>query len=46
MKERKEAKRSKMKIGVVSFVIAKFGEMEKTREGESRRMRKELVGCV
>ena len=35
-----------MKIGVGSFVIAKDGDIEKTREGEIRRMIKEMVGCV
>ena len=34
------------KIGVGSVVKAKVGELEKiTREGRSRRMRKEVVGC-
>ena len=35
------------KIGVGSVVKAKVGELEKiTRDGRSRRMRKEVVGCV
>ena len=46
MKDRKKAKQYKMKIGVMSFVRAKIGEMEKTRKVESRRTRKELLGCV
>ena len=46
MKDRKEAKRGKMKIGVGYFVIEKVGDVEKTREGETRRMRKDLVECV
>ena len=33
-----------MKIELGSFITEKVGEMEKTREGESRRIRKELVG--
>ena len=46
IKERKEAKRGKMKVVVGSVVTAKVGEIEeKTREGRSRRMRKEVVGC-
>ena len=40
-------KQTKKKIGVGSVVKAKVGELEKiTREGRSRRMRKEVVGCV
>ena len=40
-------KQTKTKIGVGSVVKAKVGELEKiTREGRSRRMRKEVVGCV
>ena len=40
-------KQIKTKIGVGSVVKAKVGELEKiTREGRSRRMRKEVVGCV
>ena len=40
-------KQNKMKIGVGSVVKAKVGELEKiTREGRSRRMRREVVGCV
>ena len=40
-------KQTKTKIGVGSFVKAKVGELDKiTREGRSRRMRKEVVGCV
>ena len=35
-----------MKIGVNFFVIAKVIDVEKTREGETRRMRKDLVECV
>ena len=35
-----------MKVVVGSVVTAKVGEIEeKTREGRSRRMRKEVVGC-
>ena len=38
---------TKTKIGVGSVVKAKVGELEKiTREGRSRRMSKEVVGCV
>ena len=38
---------TKTKIGVGSVVKAKVGELENiTREGRSRRMRKEVVGCV
>ena len=38
---------TKKKIGGDSVVKAKVGELEKiTREGRSRRMRKEVVGCV
>ena len=40
-------KQTKTKIGVGSVVKAKVGELEKiTRERRSRRMRKEVVGCV
>ena len=40
-------KQTKTKIGVGNVVKAKVGELEKiTREGRSRRMRKEVVGCV
>ena len=40
-------KQTKTKIGVGSVVKAKVGEFEKiTREGRSKRMRKEVVGCV
>ena len=40
-------KQTKTEIGVGSVVKAKVGELEKiTREGRSRRMRKEVVGCV
>ena len=48
VKERMErTKQTKMKIGVGSVVKAKVGELEKvTREGRSRRMRKEVLGCV
>ena len=35
-----------MKIGMIFFVIAKVIDVEKTREGETRRMRKDLVECV
>ena len=46
MKEMKEAKRSKNMIVVGFVVTAKVREMEeKTREGRSRRARKEMVGC-
>ena len=42
-----EKKRIKTKIGVGSVVKAKVREIEEnTREGRSRRMRKEVVGCV
>ena len=40
-------KQTKTKIGVGSVVKAKVGELEKiTRKGRTRRMRKEVVGCV
>ena len=40
-------KHTKTKIGVGSVVKAKVGELENiTREGRSRRMRKEVVGFV
>ena len=40
-------KQTKTKIGVGSVVKAKVGELEKiTKEERSRRMRKEVVGCV
>ena len=40
-------KQSRRKIGVGSVVKAKVGELDKiTREGRSRRIRKEVVGCV
>ena len=40
-------KQTKTKIGVVSVVKAKVGELEKIkREGRSRRMSKEVVGFV
>ena len=40
-------KQTKTKIGVGSVVKANIGELEKiTREGRSRRTRKEVVGCV
>ena len=40
-------KQIKTNIGVGSVVMAKVGELEKiTREVRSRRMRKEVVGCV
>ena len=40
-------KQAKTKIGVGSVVKAKVVELEKiTREGRSRRTRKEVVGCV
>ena len=40
-------KQTKTKIVVGSVVKAKVGELEKiTRKGRSRRMRKEVVGCV
>ena len=43
----KMTKQTKTKIGVGSVVKAKVGELENiTREGRSRRMRKEVVGCV
>ena len=38
---------AKMEIGQGSVVKAKVGELEKiTREGRSRRTRKDVVGCV
>ena len=38
---------TKTKIGVGSVVNTKVGDLEKiTREGRSRRMRKEVVGSV
>ena len=40
MKDRKEEKWGKTKIGVGSFVISKVGDMENTREGETIRTRK------
>ena len=40
-------KQTETKIVVGSVVQAKVGELEKiTRKGRSRRMRKEVVGCV
>ena len=43
----KEKKRIKKNIRVGYFVKAKVGEMKKNaREGRSRRIRKEVVGCV
>ena len=40
-------KQTKTKIGMGSVVKAKVGELEKiTRKGRTRRMRKEVVGCV
>ena len=43
----KTTKLTKTKIGVGSVVKAKVGELEKiTREERSRRIRKEVVGCV
>ena len=40
-------KHTKTKIVLGSVVKAKVGELEKiTRTGRSRRMRKEVVGCV
>ena len=40
-------KQTKTKIGVGSVVKAKVGELEKTtREGRSRRMRKDVLVCV
>ena len=40
-------KQTKTKIVVGSVVKAKIGELEKiTRKVRSRRMRKEVVGCV
>ena len=40
-------KQTKTKIGVGSVVKGKVGELEKiTREGRSRRTRKEVVGIV
>ena len=42
-----EKKRFKTKIGVGFIVKEKVGETEKkTREGRSRRTKKEVVGCV
>ena len=42
-----EKKRIKTKIGLGSVIKAKVGETEEnTREGRSRTMRKEGVGCV
>ena len=46
MKEKKEEKWGKMKIGVGSFATAKVGDMDNTREGDIKRMIKKLVGCV
>ena len=43
----KLTKQTKTKIVVGSVVKAKVGDLEKiTREGRTRRMRKEVVGCV
>ena len=43
----KEKKQNKTRIGVGSVVKAKVGEMEdNTREERSRRVSKEVVGCV
>ena len=40
-------KHTKTKIGVGSIVKAKVGELEKiTREGKTRRTRKDVVVCV
>ena len=45
--EIKDKKRIKTKIGVGSVVKAKVGDMEEEKgDGRSRRMRKEVVGCV
>ena len=47
MKEMKETKRRNTKVDVGTLVTAKVREMEeKTRDGRSRRTRKEAVGCV
>ena len=48
VKEGMEMKnQTKTKIGVGSVVKAKVGELENiTREGRSRRIRKDAVGCV
>ena len=44
---KKEKKRTKPKIWVGSLIKAKVGNMEEnTREGRSRRMSKDVVGCV
>ena len=46
-KRKKDAKRDRMKVRVESSVTVKVGEIdEKIREGESRRMRKEMVGYL
>ena len=43
----KEKNQNKTRIGVGSVVKAKVGEMEdNTREERSRRVSKEVVGCV
>ena len=43
----KMTKQTKTKIGVGSVVKAEVEELEKfTRKGRSRRMSKEMVGCV
>ena len=42
-----EKKRTKIKIGVGYVLKANIVEMEeKIREGRTRRIRKEVVGCV
>ena len=47
MKDRKDAKRGKMNIGVGSLMTSEVGKMEKnTTEGGDISMRKDLVGCV
>ena len=46
-KDMMEKKRIKKKIGVVSILKAKVGEMgDITREGRIIRMKKEVMGCV
>ena len=47
IKNRKESKLDKTKIGVGNSIIAKVGDIdEKIRVGKIRRMRKELAGWM
>ena len=47
MRDTKEAKQNKTNIGVIYVLTAKVGDIvERTREGENKRTRKELTSCV